>query len=334
MSFRQELMKHLDALPVVEVKKLVSKYNKELDIKPVSRLKKAEILQKIKDKKPMDQQLITKLTNEARAKREGKKAQKASEKEAAKKPVEKFGTEKKKIKVKKAKPDFLDLDKDGDKKEPMKKAAKEAKKSAPKAMPKEEAKAFAAAFAKAPEEEKGSLFANKLKKEIKPPKNKRLIDAAEKRIVQEEENIKENTKKLNEVKELNSKEPKDSERKAMMIDAIKILEQRIKDSRFEIDFERKQIDRFKNADKEHADFYKKLDADKSKQDKSKQEAIEEIGNKVLPNGFKVKDLPKYQLYLYHRDEYLKYYGKDMTFKIFQKNPELARGPRLGRIRRK
>jgi len=110
------------------------------------------------------------LTNEARATREGKKAQKASEKEAAKKPVEKFGTEKKKIKVKKskAKPDFLDLDKDGNKKEPMKKAAKEAKKpkkSAPKAMPKEDAKAFAAAFAAAPEEEKGSLFSSKPKKE-------------------------------------------------------------------------------------------------------------------------------------------------------------------------
>ena len=164
MSFRQELMKHLAALPVTDVKKLVSKYNKELDIKPISRLKKEEILQKIRDKKPMDQQLLAKLTNEARAKREGKKAQKASEKEAAKKPVEKSGTEKKKIKVKKAKPDFLDLDKDGDKKEPMKKAAKEAKKSAPKAMPKEDAKAFAAAFAKAPEEEKGSLFSDKPKK--------------------------------------------------------------------------------------------------------------------------------------------------------------------------
>lgn len=128
MSFFQELMKHLTALPVTDVKKLVSKYNKELDIKPVSKLKKAEILQKIKDKKPMDKQLVIKLTNEARATHEGKKAQKASEKQAEKKPVEKFGTEKKKIKVKKAKPDFLDIDKDGDKKEPMKKAAKEAKK--------------------------------------------------------------------------------------------------------------------------------------------------------------------------------------------------------------
>ena len=134
MSFRQELMKHLTALPVTDVKKLVSKYNKELDIKPISRLKKAEILAKISAKKPMDKQLLAKLTNEARATREGKKAQKASEKEAAKKPVEKFGTEKKKIKVKKAKPDFLDLDKDGDKKEPMKKAAKEAKKSKPKSQ--------------------------------------------------------------------------------------------------------------------------------------------------------------------------------------------------------
>jgi len=164
MSFRAKLLEHLTALPVTEVKKLVSKYNKELDIKPISKLKKAEILAKISAKKPMDKQLLAKLTNEARATREGRKAQKASEKEAAKKPVEKFGTEKKKIKVKKPKPDFLDLDKDGDKKEPMKKAAKEAKKK-PKAMPKEDAKAFAAAFAKAPEEEKGSLFSSKPKKE-------------------------------------------------------------------------------------------------------------------------------------------------------------------------
>lgn len=175
MSFRQELMKHLDALPVTEVKKLVSKYNKELDIRPISKLKKAEVLQKIADKKPMDKQLLTKLTNDARARVEGKKAQKASEKESAKKPVEKFGTEKKKIKVKKAKPDFLDLDKDGNKKEPMKKAAKDAKKSAPKAMSKEDAKAFATAFAKAPEEEKGSLFADKPKKETLESERNRVL---------------------------------------------------------------------------------------------------------------------------------------------------------------
>jgi len=133
MSFRTELNKHLTALPVAEVKKLVSKYNKELDIKPISKLKKAEIIEKIKSKKPMDKQLLTKLTNEARATVEGRKAQKASEKEDAKKKKEE--PKKKVIKVKKsknqppkAKPDFLDLDKDGDKKEPMKKAAKEAKK--------------------------------------------------------------------------------------------------------------------------------------------------------------------------------------------------------------
>ena len=180
MSFRQELMKHLTALPVTDVKKLVSKYNKELDIKPISKLKKAEILQKIKDKKPMDKQLLAKLTNEARAKREGKKAQKASEKEAAKKPVEKFGTEKKKIKVKKAKPDFLDLDKDGDKKEPMKKAAKEAKKSKPKPMAKEDAKALAEAFAKAPEEEKGSLFSDKKEESELSKKRKEVMKVYEK----------------------------------------------------------------------------------------------------------------------------------------------------------
>ena len=131
MSFRTELNKHLTALPVAEVKKLVSKYNKELDIKPISKLKKAEIIEKIKSKKPMDKQLLAKLTNDARATVEGRKAQKASEKEDAKKKKEE--PKKKVIKVKKsknqppkAKPDFLALDKDGDKKEPMKKAAKEA----------------------------------------------------------------------------------------------------------------------------------------------------------------------------------------------------------------
>jgi len=181
MSFRAKLLEHLTALPVTEVKKLVSKYNKELDIKPISKLKKAEILAKISAKKPMDKQLLTKLTNEARATREGRKAQKASEKEAAKKPVEKFGTEKKKIKVKKAKPDFLDLDKDGDKKEPMKKAAKEAKKK-PKPMSKEDAKAFNEAFAKAPEEEKGSLFPDKKKEESQlSKKRKEVMEVYEKR---------------------------------------------------------------------------------------------------------------------------------------------------------
>ena len=149
MSFRAKLLEHLTALPVTEVKKLVSKYNKELDIRPISKLKKAEILAKISAKKPMDKELLTKLTNEARATREGKKAQKATEKEEAKKPVEKFGTEKKKIKVKK----------------PKAAKAEEPKKSAPKALPKKDAKAFASAFAQAPEEEKGSLFSSKPKKE-------------------------------------------------------------------------------------------------------------------------------------------------------------------------
>ena len=137
MSFRAELNKHLSALPVAEVKKLVSKYNKELDIKPISKLKKEEILEKIRNKKPMNRQLLAKLTNEARATVEGRKAQKASEKEDAKKKKEE--PKKKVIRVKKsknqppkAKPDFLDLDKDGDKKEPMKKAAAEAKKEEPK----------------------------------------------------------------------------------------------------------------------------------------------------------------------------------------------------------
>ena len=85
MSFRAELNKHLTALPVTEIKRIVSKYNKELDIKPISKLKKAEILEKIKNKKPMDQALLAKLTNEARATVEGRKAQKASAKE--KKPA-------------------------------------------------------------------------------------------------------------------------------------------------------------------------------------------------------------------------------------------------------
>lgn len=91
MSFRAKLLEHLTALPVTEVKKLVSKYNKELDIKPISKLKKAEILAKISAKKPMDKQLLAKLTNEARATREGKKpkAAKAEPKKSAPKAMPK-----------------------------------------------------------------------------------------------------------------------------------------------------------------------------------------------------------------------------------------------------
>ena len=127
----------------------IEKYNKELDIRGYSKMKKADILAKISAKKPMDNTLLAKLTNEARARREGAKAQKASEKAEKKKPEEKFGTEKKTIKVKKPKPEA-----------PKKPKAK----TKLKPMAKEDAKALAKAFAEAPEEEHGSLFPDKPKK--------------------------------------------------------------------------------------------------------------------------------------------------------------------------
>jgi len=205
MSFRAKLLEHLTALPVTDVKKLVSKYNKELDIKPISKLKKAEILAKISAKKPMDKQLLAKLTNEARATREGKKAQKASEKEEAKKPVEKFGTEKKKIKVKKSKPDFLDLDKDGDKKEPMKKAAKEAK-------PKSQAE--------------------------------KKIAEVEKILIDLQERKKANEDKQKEIKDLLSKGGKNIN-KERLENTLETLRKRLKKLESSIVFEKKEIARMK-----------------------------------------------------------------------------------------
>ena len=65
MSFRNTLKEHLTALPVREVRRIISKYNKELDIKPTSKLRKAEIIEMVHSKKPMDKMLLAKLTKEA-----------------------------------------------------------------------------------------------------------------------------------------------------------------------------------------------------------------------------------------------------------------------------
>jgi type IV secretory pathway VirB10-like protein len=65
MSFRTKLKEHLTALPVREVRRVISKYNKELDIKPTSRLKKADIIEMVHSKKPMDKVLLAKLTKDA-----------------------------------------------------------------------------------------------------------------------------------------------------------------------------------------------------------------------------------------------------------------------------
>ena len=66
MSVRQQLTEELNALPITHIKKIVSKYNKELDIKPISRKKKAEIISMITSKKPLNKVLFVKLLNEAK----------------------------------------------------------------------------------------------------------------------------------------------------------------------------------------------------------------------------------------------------------------------------
>jgi hypothetical protein len=65
--------------------------------------------------------------------------------------------------AKKAKPDFLDLDKDGDKKESMKKAAKDAKEDNKKEDKKEETKGLSAAQKKLPPALQKAIAARKKK---------------------------------------------------------------------------------------------------------------------------------------------------------------------------
>ena len=123
MSFRNVLEGHMNALPVSSIKKILSRYNKELDIRGYSKMKKSEVIAAVKAKKPMNKTLLAKLTKEMEDERKsrGDKGKEAPKKEAPKKE-----------KSKASKPDFLDLDKDGNKKEPMKQAARQAKGKAPK----------------------------------------------------------------------------------------------------------------------------------------------------------------------------------------------------------
>ncbi len=99
MSFRTKLKEHLTALPVREVRRIISKYNKELDIKPTSKLKKGEIIDMVHSKKPMDKVLLAKLTKDAETAR----------KNLGQKPV---AAPKKKEPEKKAEPEKSKEDKD------------------------------------------------------------------------------------------------------------------------------------------------------------------------------------------------------------------------------
>ena len=110
MSFRSKLKEHMENLPAREVRRIVSKYNKELDIRGVSRMSKAAMIDAVQSKKPMDKTLLAKLTREAEKARGDKPVRKRAAKSGGG-----------------SKPDFLDLDKDGNKTESMKKAAADRK---------------------------------------------------------------------------------------------------------------------------------------------------------------------------------------------------------------
>ena len=102
MSFRNTLKEHLTALPVREVRRIISKYNKELDIKPTSKLRKAEIIEMVHSKKPMDKMLLAKLTKDAETAR----------KKLGQKPVAQAKQSKEKKEEKKSEPDKSKEDKD------------------------------------------------------------------------------------------------------------------------------------------------------------------------------------------------------------------------------
>ena len=95
MSFRSVLEGHMNALPVSIVKKILSKYNKELDIRGYSKMSKAQVIAAVKAKKPMDKTLLAKLTKEAEGERKKrgdnvKAAPKAAPKKDEKPPIDRF----------------------------------------------------------------------------------------------------------------------------------------------------------------------------------------------------------------------------------------------------
>ena len=96
MSFRNTLKEHLTALPVREVRRIISKYNKELDIKPTSKLRKAEIIEMVHSKKPMDKMLLAKLTKEAETARKKLGMKPVAEKKEKKEPEKKSEPDKSK----------------------------------------------------------------------------------------------------------------------------------------------------------------------------------------------------------------------------------------------
>ncbi len=54
----------MGALPINTIKKIIAKYNKQLDIRGYGKLKKPELIAAVKAKKPMDKTLLAKLTRE------------------------------------------------------------------------------------------------------------------------------------------------------------------------------------------------------------------------------------------------------------------------------
>jgi len=70
----------MENLPAREVRRIVSKYNKELDIRGVSRMSKAAMIDAVHGKKPMDKTLMAKLTKEAESARGGKPLRKRAAK--------------------------------------------------------------------------------------------------------------------------------------------------------------------------------------------------------------------------------------------------------------
>ena len=66
MSFRDQLRKEMADLTVKNIKMIVSKYNKMLDIKPVSNKKKAEIIEMVASKPKLNKELMAKILVDVR----------------------------------------------------------------------------------------------------------------------------------------------------------------------------------------------------------------------------------------------------------------------------
>lgn len=79
-KFRQKLKEHMENLPAKDVRAIVSKYNKELDIRGISRMSKSAMIDAVHTKKPMDKELLAKLTRDAEKARGDKPVRKKAKK--------------------------------------------------------------------------------------------------------------------------------------------------------------------------------------------------------------------------------------------------------------